>query len=79
MPILNRVKTFLAKGLSAFLVKDNPVFRNGPKFLPKNPPNCRILSNRVFDVILADEPFTKALQSFKTCVLVNNKLHGKLF
>ena len=79
MPILNRVKTFLAKDLSAFPIKDNPVFYNVPKFLPKNPPNFHILSNWVFDVTLADEPFTKALQSFRTCVLVNNKLHGKLF
>ena len=29
--------------------------------------------------ILADEPFEKALRSFETCVLVNNRLRGKLF
>ena len=28
--------------------------------------------------ILADKPFAKALQSLKTCVLVNNNLYGKL-
>ena len=29
--------------------------------------------------ILADQPFSKALQSLETCVLVNNNLNGKLF
>ena len=34
----------------------------------------------VFDnSILAEELFTKALQTFETCVLVNNNLCGKLF
>ena len=66
--------------VSTFPIKDNPVFSNGPKSLPKNPPDCSILCNWVFDnFILADEPFTKAWQSFETCVLVNNNLFGKLF
>ena len=29
--------------------------------------------------ILADQPFSKALQSLETCVLVNNNISGKLF
>ena len=29
--------------------------------------------------MLADEPFVKALRSFKTCVLVNNNICRKLF
>ena len=29
--------------------------------------------------VLADQPFAKALQILKTCVLVNNNLNGKLF
>ena len=38
------------------------------------------LYNWVFDnFILADELFAKALQSLKTCVLVNNNLCWKLF
>ena len=28
---------------------------------------------------MADEPFSKALQSLETCVLTYNKLSGKLF
>ena len=70
----------LANGFSTFFIKSNPVFSNGPKSLPKNPPDCTILCNWIFDnFIFADEPFTKALHSFETCVLVNNNLCGKLF
>ena len=37
-----------------------------------------ILFSRVFDnFILVDEPFAIALQSLKTCVLINNNLCGK--
>ena len=44
-----------------------------------NLPNCTILNNWVFqNFTLADEPFAKALQSFKICVLVNNNLLEKL-
>ena len=77
---LNVIKKLLANGLSTFPIKDNPDFRNGPKSLPKNPPYCPILCKLVFDhFILGDEPFLKALRSFKTCVLVNNSLCGQLF
>ena len=70
----------LANGLSIFFIKENPVFSNGPKSLPTNPPDCPILCNLVFDnFYLADEPFAKALQSFETCVLVIKNLCGKLF
>ena len=31
------------------------------------------------NLILADEPFVKALQIFETCVWANNDLCGKLF
>ena len=75
----NGIKTFLANGLSIFLIKGNPVFINGPKSLSKNPSDCPILCNWVFDnFILVDEPFPRALQNFETCVLVNNHLYGKL-
>ena len=74
----NGIKTLLANGLSTFPIKGNPVFSNGPKGLPKNPPDCPILCNWVFDnFILAEELFVKALQSFRSCVLVNNKLCGE--
>ena len=58
----------------------NPVSSNGPKSLPKNRPDYPILYNCVFDnFILAVELFSKALQSFATCLLFNNNLCGKLF
>ena len=66
--------------VSTFRIKGNLVFSNAPKSLPRNPPDGSILCNWVFDnFILADEPFAKALQSFETCVLVNNNLFRKLF
>ena len=46
----------------------------------KNPPDCPILCNWVFEsFILPDEPFSKALRSVETGVLVNNNLWAKLF
>ena len=47
--------------------------------LPRNPPDCIILGNCVFEnFILANEPLAKALQIFETCVSVNNNLCQKL-
>ena len=60
-----------------FLLKS--IFSNGPKSLPKNPPDCPILCYWVFDnFILAEELFAKALESLETCVLVTNNLCGKI-
>ena len=51
----NGIKIVLANGSSVFLTKVDPVFSNGPKGLLKNPPECPILCNWVFDnFILAD-------------------------
>ena len=70
----------LAYDLSTFSVKGNQVYSNGPKGLPKNPPDYPILCNWVFDnFIFAEELFAKALRSLKICALVNNNLWGKLF
>ena len=41
----NGSKTLLANSLSTFPVKGNPVFNNGPKSLPNDPPDCPILWN----------------------------------
>ena len=47
--------------------------------LPKNPPDCIVLDNWVFDnLISVDKWFEKALWRFETCLLVNNNLWGKL-
>ena len=39
------IKTLLANGLITFFISGNPVFSNGPKSLPRNPPDCIILDN----------------------------------
>ena len=76
----NGIKTLLANGLSTFFMKDNPVFSDGPKNIPKNLPNCFFLCNWVFyNFILAKELFAKALRILEIFVLVNKNLCGKLF
>ena len=65
----NGIKTLLASGLITFFIKGNPVFSNGPRSLPRNPPACIILDNWVFDsLILTDELFAKALWRVVTCL-----------
>ena len=50
------IKALLANGLITFDIKGNPVFSNGPSNIPKNPPDCIILDNLVFNnLIPADE------------------------
>ena len=62
----NDIKTLLVNGSNTFFIKDNPVFSNAPKVLPKNPPEC--LFYAIDNIILADKPFAKSLRSFETCV-----------
>ena len=65
----NGIKTLLANSLSTLPIKGKPVFSNGPKSLPKNPPDCSILCNWVFDnFTLAEELFAKAARSLETCI-----------
>ena len=37
------IKTILANGLITFFINANPIFSNGPRSLPRNPPDCIIL------------------------------------
>ena len=39
------IKTVLANSLIIFFIKSNPVFSNGPRSLPRNPPDYTILGN----------------------------------
>ena len=41
----NSIKRLLANDLSTFFIISNPVFSNGLKILPRNPPDCAILCN----------------------------------
>ena len=70
----------LANGLVIFAIKDNPVFSNGLKRQPKNPPDCSNLCNVVFDnFTLAEELLAKASQSLESCVLVKNNFFRTFF
>ena len=35
----NGIKMLLANGLSKFFIKGKPIFSNGPRTLPRNPPD----------------------------------------
>ena len=39
------IKTPLPNGLIALFIKGNPVYSNGPRSLPRYPPDCIILGN----------------------------------
>ena len=67
------LKIFLVNSLITFFIKGNPVFNNGQWSLPRNPPNCIVLDNWVFDrLVLTGELFAKALWRFTSCWSVNN-------
>ena len=58
----------IARGLSTLPIKGKPVFSSGPRSLHRNPPDCPILCNCVFDnFVLADELFAKALVINNLC------------
>ena len=41
----NVIKTILANAFNTFFTKGNPAYSNGPKRLPKSPPDSPILRN----------------------------------
>ena len=58
-----------SQSLSTCPIKDNIVFITDSKGLPKNPTDCLLLYNWVFDnFIFANEPFGKVFQRLETCV-----------
>ena len=62
-------------GIETLLANGNPVLSNGPRRLPRNPPDCTNLDNRIFYSLLSvDKLFAKALRRSATCLLVNNNL-----
>ena len=75
----NGIKMLLANGLSKFFIKDKPIFSNGPRSLPRNPPDYIISDSWVFhNFISDDELFAKALWSLETCLSVINNIYRKL-
>ena len=74
----NSIKILLANGFTTFFIKGKPVFSNGPRSLPRNPPDYTIWDNCFFNnFILADELFAKSLWSLENCVLVKNNFCAK--
>ena len=69
-----------ANGLIIFFINYRPVLNNGPKGLPRNPPDCIVLDNWVFESLISvDELFAKGLlQRFATYPSVNNNSCEKL-
>ena len=51
----NDIITLLANGLSTFPIKGKPGFSNGPKSIPKIPPDWAILCKWVFDNFVLTE------------------------
>ena len=73
------IKTLLTNGLFTFFINGNPVFSNKPRSLTRNPIDCIILDNWVFDnLISVDDLLAKALRRFSTGLLINNNLWEKL-
>ena len=71
------ILTLLANGSSIFPVKDNPVLSHDLKSCLET--LLIVLFYPIDNFTLANQLFEKALQSFETCVLVNNNLCRKLF
>ena len=71
----NGIKTLLANGFITFYINGNLVYNNGPRSLPRNPPDCIILDIWVFDSLISvDKQFSKSLRRFSTCLLVKDNL-----
>ena len=73
------INTLLANGVITYFINGNPVFNKGPSNLPRNPPDCIIFDNWVFEnLISVDELLENALRMLETCLFVNNSSCGKL-
>ena len=60
----NGIKSLLANVLTTIFITGNQVFSNGPKIPSKDPPDCAILSNWVYNNFKqAEELFSKVLRS----------------
>ena len=64
------IKTLFTNDFSTFPIKDNPVFNNGLKSLPKNPPDFPVLFNWVFDNFMKD--YFRSLKITSVPFLITN-------
>ena len=55
------IKTILANGLITFFIDGSRVCNNGPRSLPRNPPECIILDNWVFDNLISVDNYLQKL------------------
>ena len=54
------IKTHLANGLSTFFINGKPNLINGPRGLPRNPPDSNFLDSWIFDnFVLAMENYVE--------------------
>ena len=49
----NVIKTLLPNDSITFIINGSPGFNNGARSLPRNPPNCIILDNWIFDSLIS--------------------------
>ena len=67
----NWISTLLVNDLSTFFIDGRSTFSNGPRSLPRNPPNCSTLDIWVFDDFISfDDLSAKALRRFLTYLSV---------
>ena len=72
------INTLLANAVITFFISGNPVFNKGPSNLPKNPPDCIIFDNWVFENLMStDKLLANALRMLETCLFVSNNSCGK--
>ena len=72
------LKKKLANCLITFLIKGNLSFSIWLRCLSRNPPDCIILDNWVFDNLISADKMFADLRRFVTCLVVNNNSCGKL-
>ena len=75
----NGTNTVYANSVNLFFIDGRGTLNSGLRSLPRNPPDCIILDSRIFDNFISfEELFPEALQGSANCLLVNNRLCGKL-
>ena len=62
----NGTNTLVVDSVCRFFINGRPTFMNGPRSLPRNPPDCIILDSGLFDNSLAvNELFVKPCKNWR--------------